>query len=217
MPLREVRLACVLVAEAVRWRRQSFLRAEKEKRLRRLSYVDALTGVGNLRAWRARLAAACRRVRVEGTPICVALFDVDHFKPINDTCGHATGDEVICAVAERLANSVRDGDFVARLGGDEFGLILVNLSAEQGGKIVERVRQNVSSRVVAGGQQPIELAASAGWCSILPSETPAAVVERADVALRSAKQLGRNQTQAGGEVPLSEVGTDRSTGEESVL
>lgn len=198
---REVRIACVLVADADRWRRRLVRRARQEKRLRRLSLSDALTGLGNLRAWRGKLAAASRRVHDEGTAVCVALFDVDHFKMVNDERGHAVGDEVLKAVAARLLASVREGDFVARLGGDEFGVILTSLAAEHAGKIVDRVRQQVSASVVSVGGvsvggDAISVTASAGWSSIGVDDAADAVLERADFALRAAKQRGRNRTQA---------------------
>ncbi|MEX2187294.1 MAG: GGDEF domain-containing protein [Pirellulales bacterium] len=196
---REIRLACVLAGDAVHWRRRLDVRSQKEKRLRKLSFADPLTGVGNLRAWTARLAAARRRVRDEGASVCLALFDVDHFKTVNDTWGHATGDNVLRGVAERLSASVRDGDFVARLGGDEFGLILANLAAEHGEKSIDRVRQELSSAYSTGESQTIDVTASAGWCAITASETgdtADAAVQRADAALRAAKRLGRNQTQS---------------------
>ncbi|RIK80897.1 MAG: hypothetical protein DCC68_10100 [Planctomycetota bacterium] len=193
---REVRLACVLVADADRWRRRLERRARREQQMRRLSLSDPLTGVGNVRAWKARLAAASRRARDEGAAVCVALFDVDFFKNINDTHGHDAGDEVLRAVASRLSAGVREGDFVARLGGDEFGLILGNSTVEQASKIVERVRQDVSTTVVADGGREIAVKASAGWCAIGPHDPPDAVVRRADVALRQAKQLGRDRTEA---------------------
>lgn len=193
---REVRLACVLVAHAERWRRRLERRANRERQMRRLSLSDPLTGVGNVRAWKARLAAAIRRVRDKGAAICVALFDVDFFKRVNDAHGHAVGDDVLRAVAARLALSVREGDFVARLGGDEFGLILGNSTAEQAGKIVERVRLEASNAVVAGNGAEIAVQASAGWCAIGPQDAADAVVHFADVALRTAKQRGRNRTEA---------------------
>ncbi len=216
---REIRIACVLVADAIRWRRRFDARSQKEKRLRRLSLADPLTGVGNLRAWNARLSAACRRVRDDGAAVCVALFDVDHFKLVNDARGHATGDEILCAVAQRLAASVREGDFVARLGGDEFGLILGNSTAEQAGKIVERVRQDVSSTIASSSGDEICVTASAGWCSIAATDAGDAVIQRADVSMRAAKRLGRNRTQPpesaatdvdGNELDVKEFGAVRN-------
>lgn len=194
---REVRLACVLAASVVRWRRRLARRSRKEKRLRRLSFADPLTGVGNLRAWKARLAAACRRVRDEGAAVCLALFDVDRFKNVNDTYGHAAGDEVLRSVAGRLSAGVRvrEGDFVARLGGDEFGLILSNVGVEHAGKSVERVRQDLSAAFATAIGTTIDVTASAGWCSLAAGDTVDAAAQRADAALRLAKRSGRDQTQ----------------------
>jgi diguanylate cyclase (GGDEF)-like protein len=126
----------------------------------------------------------------------VALFDVDHFKSVNDERGHAVGDEVLKAVAARLLSSVREGDFVARLGGDEFGLILANLPGEHAGKTIDRVRQQISASVVSVGRMAISVTASAGWSSIGMDDAAEVVLERADVALRAAKQRGRNRTEA---------------------
>lgn len=207
---REVRLACVLAADAVRWRRRLDRRSQKEKRLRRLSFADPLTGVGNLRAWKARLAAACRRVRDDGAAVCLALFDVDRFKNVNDAHGHAAGDDVLRGVASRLSAGVREEDFVARLGGDEFGLILVNLGAEHADKSVERVRQELCCAYPTATGETIDVTASAGWCVIVAGDAPDAAVERADRALRSAKCLGRNQTHAAETAKIATEDGERS-------
>ncbi len=127
--------------------------------------------------------------------MALAVFDVDHFKPVNDGLGHTAGDTVLAAIGRGLADSLRAGDFVARLGGDEFGLLLVGaFDAEGALRIVDRVRCYAMSGLGSIVRGPISISAG---CAAAPAGTPVApekLFAAADAALRDAKQAGRNRT-----------------------
>jgi len=103
---------------------------------------------------------------------------------VNDTMGHGSGDELLTAVAGRLASSVRPSDTAARLGGDEFALLLPNCNAANALEVVERLRQRI----------PSEQTCSAGIARHVPGSSPEALMAQADIALYEAKTAGRNRT-----------------------
>jgi diguanylate cyclase (GGDEF)-like protein len=164
-----------------------------------LSSRDALTGLANRRSFELALAREVDRVARSGEPALLLVLDVDHFKRVNDTFGHAAGDQVLRAVATALLDSVRPMDLVARIGGEEFAIILPNCPEPFGATVAERVRRRVErAPVVAGpGGQPIEVTISIGG-AFAPQwvrSTPALWVERADQQLYRAKAQGRNLVQ----------------------
>lgn len=160
-----------------------------------LAQTDALSGVMNRRAFLEALAYRLEQVEGTAQPVVVALIDVDHFKQVNDTYGHAAGDEVIRAIAAVLEHGVRRSDLVGRLGGDEFALWL-EVSAPQARQLLERLRSRVAGQpiVLADGQRlPITLsigmATSGGRFGNRLQELLAA----ADASLYVAKDQGRNR------------------------
>ena len=108
-----------------------------------LSSRDALTGLANRRAFELAVAREVDRVARSGESALLLTLDIDHFKRVNDTWGHAAGDQVIRAVAQALMDSVRPMDLVARVGGEEFAIILPNCAVAIGQTVAERVRQRV--------------------------------------------------------------------------
>ena len=159
-----------------------------------LAQTDSLSGVLNRGAF---LEAAAQRLELRGLeqPWVVALIDIDHFKTINDTYGHAAGDEVIRRMAEFLNGAVRRGDLVGRLGGDEFAL-LVSAAAPQAHDLLERLRQRVATHrwTLADGREP-QLTLSIGMVE-QGSEGRhklSELLQAADAALYVAKDQGRNQ------------------------
>ncbi|MBL8343359.1 MAG: GGDEF domain-containing protein [Rubrivivax sp.] len=161
-----------------------------------LSSRDALTGLANRRAFELALAREADRVARSGEPALLLVLDIDHFKRINDTHGHAAGDEVIRAVALALQDSVRPMDLVARVGGEEFAIILPNCGAAFGETVAERVRRRIESMpvLISRGGPPVPVTASVGgafapqWVRC----TPGLWLERADQQLYRAKAQGRN-------------------------
>jgi diguanylate cyclase (GGDEF)-like protein len=124
----------------------------------------------------------------------LALFDLDHFKQVNDQHGHSCGDSVLREAARALADGVRDSDVVARLGGDEFALLLRVADVDSASRVVERVRRSVE-QAVADAQLP-PVTASAGFSLGVPrgEDATAALFEAADSALREAKAEGRDRS-----------------------
>ena len=159
----------------------------------RIANTDMLTGLPNRRHTLSFLDQALRRAEQEGAPLAVAIFDIDHFKAINDQHGHAAGDEVIRRVGQRAKASLRDDDMVGRYGGEEFVCILQGRSALSAELVAERVRKAVQGDAegVAAGLPgvtvSIGLAVYAGEASIED------LLQRADKALYAAKREGRNR------------------------
>src|SRR3954447_828700 len=109
-------------------------------RLEQLSHEDALTGLANRRRWDAEITSACAEARSRGTTVAVVLLDLDHFKDINDSHGHAGGDEALRAVSRLLTTSVRGGDLVARLGGDELAVLMPGADLRRAVGLAESLR-----------------------------------------------------------------------------
>jgi diguanylate cyclase len=166
-----------------------------------LSSRDALTGLSNRRQFELALTREIDRVARAGEPALLLMLDIDRFKRVNDTYGHAAGDLVIKAVAQCLMDCVRPMDTVARFGGEEFAIILPNCPPTFGQTVAERIRRKVESRPVAiNPADPSELLAVT--ISIGGAFAPQWVrssaplwVERADQQLYAAKTGGRNRAQ----------------------
>jgi diguanylate cyclase len=160
-----------------------------------LSSRDALTGLSNRRSFDLALAREVDRVARSGEPALLLALDIDHFKRINDSHGHAAGDLVLKAVAGALLETVRPMDLVARVGGEEFAIILPNCPSAFGETVAERLRRRVERMPVAiGPAQQISVRISIGG-AFAPQwvrSSPALWSERADVQLYRAKASGRN-------------------------
>ncbi len=201
---RELQIACRLLGEIVRLRRDRKEGVQAQHALRRQALTDPLTGLANRRGWEEQLAQSLLKAQTEVRSLCLALFDVDHFKRINDEHGHLVGDAVLRAIGSKLAGAVRPDDLVARLGGDEFGLLVLDVTRQDAASLVERVQRVLRQDPTA--ECPQEVTISAGWVFHSPQDaptTPQALYQAADDALRQAKAAGRNRTHFLGD-PLSE-------------
>jgi diguanylate cyclase (GGDEF)-like protein len=165
-------------------------------RLVELSSRDALTGLANRRAAEMALEREVDRVARSGEPALLLALDIDHFKYVNDTHGHAAGDRVICAVAAALMDSVRPMDLVARVGGEEFAIILPNCASAFGLTVAERIRRRVERMPIL--LQPLReeltvtISIGGAFAPQWVRSTPALWKERADQQLYLAKAQGRN-------------------------
>ncbi len=161
--LRELRLACQLLAEMVRLRRGQRRAAEQVRELEHEALTDPLTRLPNRRAWDQALAG----LGGAGSPgLCVAVLDLDHFKQVNDIYGHGTGDEVLRTAGNALREGLRQGDLVARLGGDEFGLLLALAGKSEALAVVDRARRAIPAALAQDSLPSVT--ASAGCHLICP-------------------------------------------------
>jgi len=154
--------------------------------------TDMLTGLPNRRHTLAFLERALAGAREHGAPLAVAIFDIDHFKRINDTHGHATGDQVIRRVALRARAALRDEDMVGRIGGEEFVCILQRSSAQSAEIVAERVRKAVEAGTAAEDDLP-DATISVGLAVYDGEADVEELLHRADKALYVAKREGRNR------------------------
>jgi diguanylate cyclase (GGDEF)-like protein/PAS domain S-box-containing protein len=164
---------------------------EYERQLHALAHSDHLTGLPNRRSFEERMVQAIARARRSAMAMALVYIDVDHFKQINDSLGHASGDSVLREFAKRLTATVRTTDTVARLAGDEFVIVLEQVgSARECGRIADKLLEAVRADFLVDGQ-PREVTASIGiaW-SAHPDQ--AALAQAADEALYASKRAGRN-------------------------
>ncbi len=154
--------------------------------------TDALTGIANRRAYDFELSRRRKDWNREQTPICLILLDIDHFKNFNDRYGHQAGDTVLEAFAKVLQHTMRDQDLVARYGGEEFGVILSGVNLDGAKESAERVRNLIESSKFPHQGLRLSLTASLGVAQILPGEDITSFIQRADAALYSSKEAGRN-------------------------
>lgn len=164
------------------------------QRLKHLSETDMLTGLLNRRALVNRVDILFRRAGINGEDMAVVLFDIDHFKQVNDTYGHAVGDEVLAGVALRMDELTRQGDAFARIGGEEFVIILRRVDHAQALRIVHELRAQLHMEAVHGPLQ-LKVTASFGVAMRLADsgESWDDIFRRADQHLYAAKHAGRDR------------------------
>jgi two-component system cell cycle response regulator len=161
-----------------------------------LAVTDQLTGLHNRRYMTSQLDALVRRAAVGGDPVAVLVIDIDHFKKINDSFGHAVGDEVLREFAVRLASNVRAIDLPVRFGGEEFVVVMPDTELDHAHRIAERIRLHVAGSPfrVMGGEELLTVTISIGVAASLgEGDGPAPLVKRADQAMYEAKATGRNR------------------------
>ncbi len=152
--------------------------------------LDSLTCIANRRSF----VRACKeRLAASHTQFVLGVIDVDHFKTINDSYGHAIGDRALVAVAAALRNSLRQSDVVARIGGDEFAMLASALSLRQAESRLRMLNASLSGMSFQGVSSPLKLTVSCGVAECSAGDTVESLMERADAALYQAKKLGRNR------------------------
>ncbi len=162
--------------------------------LLRLATTDPLTGTANRRAFLARSEAEITRARRFSRPVSLLMFDLDHFKSINDTYGHAAGDEVLKAVGQVLLATLRPVDIPGRLGGEEFGVLLVETALPEAALVAERLRERLQAMVVRHGDNSIRFTVSVGATSLgTQVQGLEGALQIADKLMYRAKQTGRNR------------------------
>jgi two-component system, cell cycle response regulator len=157
--------------------------------------TDGLTGLVNHRTFQERFSAMLTRAERHNFTVALLLTDIDHFKKINDTYGHPTGDEVLRRVAALLAVSARKIDITARYGGEEFALVLESTQREGAFQLAERIRQEIAEQVFESSKGPFSATMSLG-IALYPHDgrVKSEIIKNADAALYAAKHGGRNRT-----------------------
>jgi len=175
--------------------------AVNRARLLRSGFTDVLTGWNNRRYLFVRLAEELARTRRDGKTLVCLMLDIDHFKRVNDTWGHAAGDVVLQEIAQRIESQVRKSDVAARYGGEEFVVLLPNTGVESAALLAERIRKAVAGTPfdLPNGES-IDITVSIGIASVKPGRDVVdlktvgeSLLARADVALYAAKSAGRDR------------------------
>ena len=194
-------LALMLAVGLSRWLSHRFARYQQDidaghERLRVWAEYDPLTQLPNRAQLRSRLGAAVAQARQHGQQLAVLFIDLDRFKNINDSLGHAVGDELLIQVAQRLSAALRASDMVSRLGGDEFVVLLENLGhADQAAQVANKLLQATSGQYgVAGHELAITLSIGIAVCPA-DGEDAETLLKNADTAMYHAKSAGRNNYQ----------------------
>jgi diguanylate cyclase (GGDEF)-like protein len=175
-------------------------REQLHQELERLEVVDALTDVSNRRGFFVALGPWISLARRPGVPTSLVLFDLDHFKRVNDSYGHPAGDSVLRALADVCKKHLRDSDQLGRMAGVEFAILLPRTGLPEAALVAERMRAAIEASPVKSERAIIALTASFGVTIIRADDTSVSLFKRADDALRAAKAAGRNRVS---EVPTA--------------
>lgn len=162
---------------------------------RKKALQDALTELPNREAYNERAHAEVQRWQRYGRPLSVAVFDIDHFKRINDSFGHQAGDRVIKVIGRSIAKRLREVDFFCRYGGEEFVALMPETDSKTALEVLEKVRDAIANAAFNYKDQPLTITVSIGVTEFKTSDTLESAFERADQALYNAKSTGRNRCQ----------------------
>lgn len=164
----------------------------ERKMLREQLEEDALTGVSSRTSLLRELDSSIARAAKTGQPLAVIMADLDHFKDVNDTHGHLVGDRVLKEVAARIKAALREFDLVGRYGGEEFVVLLENTSSHTAHQVAERIRLRISSEPIHISSQRLQMTISQGYAMRTEGDDCQSLLTRADQAMYTAKEAGRN-------------------------
>lgn len=181
--------------------------------IRRVSYIDTLTGVNNRRFLEQRIDEELNCCQRNAEPLSCQFFDIDFFKSVNDKHGHQGGDRVLTLVAAAIKKQLRDNDVFVRYGGEEFVALLSNTNESKALEIAERVRKAIQTLAIAVNDISISVTVSIGVSTYVPDSTSISIdgeiatrlIKSADSALYRAKHNGRNRVENGGIVADKQV------------
>jgi diguanylate cyclase (GGDEF)-like protein len=168
----------------------------RSETLQQAALTDALTGMQNRRYFDDALKEYLDEFKRIDKPVGLMIFDLDHFKQVNDTHGHDVGDECLRAVAGCLKDMTRYHDVVARLGGEEFAVVAPNMDIDMLLRLAERIRKGIASMPITSGNVRLRITASVGLAVWDRKESAEDFFRRADQHLYQAKKLGRNRVSA---------------------
>jgi diguanylate cyclase (GGDEF)-like protein len=194
-------LARVRVAIRLKRERDKLRLSAEEARLRadaarQMSMSDALTGLLNRHGLQRSLRRNISEARRYGRPLSCLMLDIDHFKAVNDTYGHAAGDTALMQVARVLSEAVRGSDVVCRYGGEEFLILAPETPLEGALALGEKIRHAAGARLFGDGERAFTLTLSAGAAELRDTESGPDLIARADQALYDAKEAGRDRVEA---------------------
>lgn len=159
-----------------------------------LARVDALTKVHNRRAFFEHMQRMYSYIQRKPQPLCLAMLDIDHFKHINDSYGHAFGDEVLVALCHQIGESMRETDQLFRLGGEEFVIAFMDCDTATAFELIERLRHEIEAMTLKAGEVPVTISCSFGIAEYCEGLSVERLLANADEAMYAAKQGGRNRT-----------------------
>jgi diguanylate cyclase (GGDEF)-like protein len=174
-------------------------RSQRHAQLENASRLDAKTGLLNAATWQREARVEISRAARTHTPLAVAMIDIDHFKQVNDTYGHLTGDAVLATLSATLRALLRDYDIIGRFGGEEFAVLLPQTDMVKAEQITERLRAKLAELTVTtgagtGGEAPLQVTVSIGVATLQAARRDLdELIAAADAALYRAKAQGRNQ------------------------
>ncbi len=172
----------------------AFMHDRHQREIERLAYFDGVTGLPNRTLLADRAGQALRLAQRSGTPAALLLLDIDRFKTINDSLGHAVGDQVLKHISRRLLGALRDSDTLARLGGDEFVVLLSGCSAEDAMLVANKLRAALEAPIpLDGSHARVQMTASIGVCAFpKDGQDLDQLLKNADIAMYEAKRAGRD-------------------------
>ncbi|BCD99537.1 diguanylate cyclase [Marinagarivorans cellulosilyticus] len=192
----EITHICLIIYDVTEVAANRLQLQRANSKLHIISQTDGLTGLLNRKHWEEGLLHEFKRYQRYKHTCSLLMFDIDHFKRINDTYGHPAGDEVIRQTAAVVKDCVRDIDICGRYGGEEFTIILVDTNAEGATIVAERLRKSIEANTVYYDEHVINFTISLGVAEIHDQiTTPVEWIDASDRGLYRAKRAGRNQTQ----------------------
>jgi diguanylate cyclase len=192
-PLGEVNHVCLIVYDVTEVAINRLQLQEANAKLHQISRTDGLTGLLNRKAWEQALRREFKRFQRYQHACSLILFDIDHFKEVNDTYGHTAGDQVIRRTAAMLLEGLRDSDVAGRYGGEEFAVILADTDAAGAKVVAERLRTKIEAASVPYEQHVINYTISLGIAELSEKiSDPTMWIDTADRGLYNAKRSGRN-------------------------
>tara|TARA_R110002096_G_scaffold426231_3_gene635728 strand:- start:593 stop:1285 length:693 start_codon:yes stop_codon:yes gene_type:complete len=166
----------------------------QESQLRERSWRDHLTSLYNLRYFREQLDIQLAQCVRDEVPLTLIYFDIDHFKKVNDTYGHAAGDTVLIELSKMIGRILRKNELFARIGGEEFAIFMPRSNVKTGSRLAERIREIIAGHAIPiNAKTSLTVTISMGVVETQPDETATSFIERADSAMYQAKKTGRNK------------------------
>jgi diguanylate cyclase (GGDEF)-like protein len=187
-----------------------------ERELKRLAEEDMLTGIANRRHFNVEARRAIEQAHRHGEQLAILMFDLDHFKHINDEYGHNVGDEVLREMARRMQECFRKSDLPGRWGGEEFIALLPHTPITSALQVAERLRARLADTPIATSAGELRVTLSGGGAQLLAGETLESLVARADSVLYRAKHYGRNRVEISTETQLPDAESITAAGDAGV-